>query len=430
MNETKLLKAIHKAQEQYINKTKASELFDDMLSALLELTDSEYGFIGEIKYPDEGDPFLKTHALTNIAWNDETRDFYEKNAPFGLEFSNLNTLFGHVISTGEVVIANTPATDKRAGGLPIGHPPLDHFLGLPFHIGDKFVGMVGISNKKGGYTESIVEFLKPLMSTCAQLIEAFRLDRKNKSMLEELVEMKNHAESANMAKSEFLANMNHEIRTPLHGILGTAELIEEYIGFKYEEDEKLKEFIGNIISSSKHLGSIVTDTLDLAKIESGSMTLDNERFELNKTVQEVLELLSNFAEEYENKLTYQTFHKEVYIESDEKIVKQILINLISNAIKFTSKGQVSVSVEQIDKTNGPHIIFRVADDGIGIEESDQVKIFEAFSQVDITSTKKHQGTGLGLNITKRFIDLMGGSMELTSQITKGSTFTVFLPIKG
>jgi signal transduction histidine kinase len=120
----------------------------------------------------------------------------------------------------------------------------------------------------------------------------------------------------------------------------------------------------------------------------------------------------------------------VYIESDEQKLKQILINLISNAIKFTNKGHISVSIEPIDKTNGPHIMIRIADDGIGIEESEQIKVFEPFSQVDVTSTKKHQGTGLGLNITKRFIELMGGNIELTSQITKGSTFTVFLPVKG
>ncbi|HAZ46035.1 MAG TPA: histidine kinase, partial [Cyanobacteria bacterium UBA11369] len=168
----KLLKALTQAQSQFIVDANPRTLFDGLLETLLELTQSEYGFIGEIHYTDKsepqieahmkvrGKPYLKTHAITNIAWNESTRNLYEENAPKGMEFYNLKTLFGAVIVTGETVIANNPATDGRRGGLPDGHPPLNAFLGLPLFDRDKqLVGMVGIANRPGGYDELMITYL-------------------------------------------------------------------------------------------------------------------------------------------------------------------------------------------------------------------------------------------------------------------------------
>jgi PAS domain S-box-containing protein len=171
-----LLQAIGRAQSQFIGNVSLEPLFGRLLSDLLSLTDSEYGFIGEILHTDTGDPYLKTHAITNIAWNDETRDLYRRQAP-NLEFYNLKTLFGAVMTTGQPVIANDPATDSRRGGLPPGHAPLRAFLGLPFHGGGELVGMVGVANRPGGYNEELIEYLQPLLATCGQLIGAHRSDQ-------------------------------------------------------------------------------------------------------------------------------------------------------------------------------------------------------------------------------------------------------------
>jgi GAF domain-containing protein len=170
-----LLNSINKAQSQFIDEVSPYELFNNILEQLLLITDSEYGFIGEVLYKN-GDPYLKTYALTNISWNSETREFYEKNAPTGLEFYNLNTLFGAVLSTKEVVISNNPSTDKRAGGIPAGHPDLNAFLGVPVFAGEEFLGMFGIANKQDGYDLEDVEFLKPLLATSAQLIRGYRIN--------------------------------------------------------------------------------------------------------------------------------------------------------------------------------------------------------------------------------------------------------------
>jgi diguanylate cyclase (GGDEF)-like protein/PAS domain S-box-containing protein len=152
----------------------ASTVFDGMLEALLTLTDSEYGFIGETFYEDDGTPFLKTHAITNIAWDDETRQLYDENVEQGLEFRNMNTLFGKVMTGGDVVIANNPANDRRAGGIPKGHPPLNAFLGLPFYHRDKLIGMVGIANREQGYDQELVDSLAPFLTTCTNILLSVR----------------------------------------------------------------------------------------------------------------------------------------------------------------------------------------------------------------------------------------------------------------
>ncbi len=168
-----LLHTIYQAQSQFLGPTHHSEMFNNLLQNLLTLTQSEYGFLGEILLTEEGQPYLKTQAISNVAWNQETGELYERSAP-NLEFFNLQTLFGAVITTGQPVLANAPAHDPRRGGLPGGHPPLESFLGVPFHFGERLVGMAGIANRPGGYDEEIIAYLQPLLISCGTLIEAFR----------------------------------------------------------------------------------------------------------------------------------------------------------------------------------------------------------------------------------------------------------------
>ncbi len=172
--ESLLLTAITRAQSQFVLSRDARTVFDGMLEALLNLTDSEYGFIGEVFHEDDGTPYLKTHAITNIAWNEETQQLYDENIEQGLEFRNLNTLFGSVLTTGSSVIANEPATDRRGGGIPKGHPPLDAFMGLPFYHRDKLIGMVGIANRKQGYDQDLADSLQPFLTTCTNIILGLR----------------------------------------------------------------------------------------------------------------------------------------------------------------------------------------------------------------------------------------------------------------
>jgi PAS domain S-box-containing protein len=182
-----LLSAISTAQSRFIRDADVMALFDKLLLDILSISGSEYGFIGEVLYRDD-QPYLRTLAISNIAWNAETRQFYEENAPQGLEFTNLDTLFGAAIKNGDVVIANEPAMDPRSGGLPPGHPSLDAFLGIPFYRGEKVIGMFGIANRATGYDQALVEFLEPITATCTQIVEALKADRQREKTEEQLRE--------------------------------------------------------------------------------------------------------------------------------------------------------------------------------------------------------------------------------------------------
>ena len=221
-----LLHALGKAQSSYISDTEPNDLFDKLLGKLLKITESEYGFIGQVLRNDKGEPYLQNFATTNISWNKETREFYEKYKDTGLEFSNMDSLFGLVITSGAPVISNDPSTDKRGCGIPEGHPPLNAFLGLPCYMNDKLVGMVAIANRPGGYDEEVIELLSPLLSTTANIIEAFRNDIRRREAEESLQNYKiifdNMTDIAYMLDNEGL-------------ILYLNEPFEKLSGFKVEE---------------------------------------------------------------------------------------------------------------------------------------------------------------------------------------------------
>ncbi|MFC1555726.1 PAS domain S-box protein [candidate division KSB1 bacterium] len=176
----KLLQALNTAQLYYFKDFSLREIFDYLLKTLLDFTESEYGFIGEVLYTEQMQPYLKTYALTDISWNEETKKFYDENDPIGMEFSNPDTLFGSVMTTEKPVIANNPYKDPRRGGLPEGHPALNAFLGLPFLIGEQLVGMAGVANRPGGYDRKIVSYLKLFIEVSGRIIQEHRNKQKRK----------------------------------------------------------------------------------------------------------------------------------------------------------------------------------------------------------------------------------------------------------
>ena len=204
-----LLSAVRELLTGHLVQNGRRATFARLLELLLEYTDSNYGFVAEVLHDPAGQPYLKTQAVTNIAWNDEMRAFYDKHHAQGLEFRNLQTLFGAALTTGQTVISNSPATDPRRGGLPPGHPPLNAFLGVPIRHGGEMVGMVGVANRPDGYDSAIVELLEPLFSAYATIIHDVRMaDLREEAQLkigrlnQELQDRADRLDQANQALGE------------------------------------------------------------------------------------------------------------------------------------------------------------------------------------------------------------------------------------
>ena len=190
-----LLDTISRTLSDYISEANPYVLFNGLLDDLLALTGSEYGFIGEVFYSGDGLPYIQSYATTNIAWSGETRKLYAETAQKGMLFSKLDSLYGEVLKTARPVLSNDPNNDPRSGGLPKGHPPLNSFLGLPFYCGQELQGVVGIANRQGGYEQSLVDYLAPFLSTCSNLIRAYRNNIKRLQVEDELQSYKKRLRS-------------------------------------------------------------------------------------------------------------------------------------------------------------------------------------------------------------------------------------------
>jgi len=361
---------------------------------------------------------------------DERREVFVPRATDRLEAEIVQTMLATPVRKGEGAtgrlaevqepiqlpdILEAPAESRvRAALVRAGYRAL---LSIPLVREGRLIGGLTVIRKATGeFAPAVIDLLRTFATQSALAIQNARLFR-------EIEEKSRQLEVASQHKSEFLANMSHELRTPLNAIIGFSEVLSERMFG--ELNEKQEEYLKDIYASGTHLLSLINDILDLSKIEAGRMELELTDFYLPQAIENALTLVRERAGRRGIALAQTMDERLGNIRGDERKVKQVLLNLLSNALKFTPEGgRVEVRAGMVDGTAE----ISVTDTGIGIAPEDQQAIFEEFRQVG-TAEKKAEGTGLGLTLCRKFVELHGGRIWVKSQLGAGSTFTFMIPVR-
>ncbi|HNR01053.1 MAG TPA: response regulator [Anaerolineaceae bacterium] len=330
-------------------------------------------------------------------------------------------IVGYVTGTGEPRIA----TDVGADAVFFNNPDLPETrseMALPLKLGDLIIGALDVQSiEPDAFTQEDIALFTTLADQISVAIENANAYEVSQQNLEEMKEL-------DRVKSQFLANMSHELRTPLNSVIGFSRVILKGIDGPINETQA--QDITAIYNSGMHLLNMINEILDMSKIEAGKMELQVEEMSIADVITKAVETSSGLVKDKPIQLLTQMQPDLPLIKGDEVRIEQVLANLISNAAKFTEKGTITVSAElETTEHNREEIIVKVADTGIGIAYEDQPKLFQQFSQVDDSPTRRTGGTGLGLSICRSLIELHGGTIGLlNSEIGKGSTFYFTLPL--
>lgn len=431
----------------------------DKLQILLEVSEL-------LSNPEEIDTLLKkiveflfvimdVDRAAILMVNDETGILEPRITRSAVEVHEGETIYSrsivnYVLQKNVSVISSDAREDPRFGDTgSIMRQSIRSSICVPLKTRDKVIGVLYVDNVSVPmrFIAEDLEFLSVFGNQAAVAIENSKLYKKieedARSREQELMSLVEDrtlnlkvekekaekamsvAEEANKFKSQFLANMSHELRTPLNAIIGYSEMLQEEA-----EDLGVADLNGDlqkIQAAGKHLLALINDILDLSKIEAGKMELFLENFGLSGLLDEVVTTVRPLMKKNNNTLVFEPNQNLGSMHADVTRVRQVLFNLLSNASKFTKDGKVALAVDKASENGSEWITFRVSDTGIGMTSEQVGRLFQAFSQADASTSRKYGGTGLGLVISLRFCQMMGGTITVESEPNAGTTFTVKIP---
>jgi len=363
---------------------------------------------------------------------DETDGVFDPRANFGVSDEMIETLRSSRLGLGDDMVgtcavnrAPVQMTDAEASHLRFSPLWLRYgvraVVAVPLLRDAKVTGALVIRRKTTGeFSPSVVKLLQTLASQSVLAIESARLFKDSQTKSEQLAE-------ASKLKSQFLANMSHELRTPLNAIIGLTEMLHEDAS-DLKRTEEL-EPLERVLRAAHHLLDLINDILDLSKIEAGRMDLHIESFDIAPLIDDVVATITPVAVKNGNSITVHCPQNIGQMHADQTRIRQALLNLLSNANKFTEHGRVTLDVTRLVNNAGESVRMAVSDTGIGMSPEQVGRLFQEFVQADPSTTRKYGGTGLGLSISRRFCQMMGGDIAVESQLGVGSTFTMLLPAR-
>lgn len=422
-----LMQASRDLQSKFINGVETKELYEYLLEKIIEITDSEFGFVSELKFDEEERPYLKAFAITNIAWDESSTQFYEENINTGVEFTSLDNLFGEVVITSKPVISNNPSKDPRSKGLPEGHPPLNSFMGIPLASADKMAGVIGLANRPGGFDEELVNFLTPFLTTYTSLILANQT-KTERYELQKKLEVSRRMESLGV----LAGGVAHDLNNILGPLLAYPELILSNL----EDDSPIISDVLQIKDSAQRAADVVGDLLTLSR--RGRYQMEN--IGLNTLIENYLKT-AEFIDEQNRfpsvKLKTNLASDLLNIDGSKAHLPKIIMNLVNNAFESMDKGgvlELTTENQYLERTKiaddeikeGEYAILKVRDQGVGIKKEDQSRIFEPFfTRKELGS---RSGTGLGLAVVWGIVKDHGGFINVESKVGYGTTMMLYFPI--
>jgi len=369
----------------------------------LTLTGSEYGFIGEVLYSEDRQPYIRTHAISHLVWAEETRAIYQEQLSKGMECSDLSTLYGEVLVTGEVVISNNPEIDPVRCGLPEDHSPLHAFMGLPIYGAGELLGVIGLASKPSGFDSSVQDYLKPLSSACGNFLLAYRANKKKqkaeyelqtyKNQLEELVEQRTEQIEASLREKEILLKeLYHRVKNNMQVMIGLLSLQADDI-----EDEY---YAGLFIESANRIQS-------MSAVHEHLYQSDNlSDIDMLDYIGLLVNTIKHSAGHFEVDVRLDVDNVQLKIE--EAITCGLIINeLLSNSYKYAfpdNKGTIDIQMSHIEKNK---IKLIVKDNGVGLSVTSRIE----------------DAQGLGLNLVYKLVSRkLKGRLQLEN--SAGSEFII------